>query len=340
LLLNGLIISSLLELKADAALPAIRRAFDEDRVDTMVVDFDSVQEEFDLPGAPPPRTYQDPLRKKDGLNLRLKCTACGFERPHFIKKIYYDRGAADRHKAGTESQYSEFVIPQRIICPKCGAVDQYELGGNAMLTLMAELLAEVARHETGVKNTNEDGPLAVQRFTLTDGREMHPYAARDMYRLQVEADPECVDLRLCYGNVLSFLGYQDEAVAQYRAALERDPANIEVLYSLATVLHEQGNLDGSRRHLEQVLALAPRSPLPRAQRDQFVESARDLLHDLSGSFVRVPDLGPFNARGAALPTGSGALATAKQAPLRVEKVGRNDPCPGGSGLKYKKCHGR
>ena len=24
----------------------------------------------------------------------------------------------------------------------------------------------------------------------------------------------------------------------------------------------------------------------------------------------------------------------------VEKVGRNDPCPCGSGLKYKRCHGR
>ncbi|MCB1916817.1 MAG: SEC-C domain-containing protein [Rhodocyclaceae bacterium] len=24
----------------------------------------------------------------------------------------------------------------------------------------------------------------------------------------------------------------------------------------------------------------------------------------------------------------------------VQKVGRNDPCPGGSGKKYKHCHGR
>src|SRR5207248_8528064 len=33
--------------------------------------------------------------------------------------------------------------------------------------------------------------------------------------------------------------------------------------------------------------------------------------------------------GEALPVGAGAA-----------KVGRNDPCPCGSGLKYKKCHGR
>jgi preprotein translocase subunit SecA len=30
----------------------------------------------------------------------------------------------------------------------------------------------------------------------------------------------------------------------------------------------------------------------------------------------------------------------KPQPVRVEaKVGRNDPCPCGSGKKYKKCHG-
>lgn len=27
-------------------------------------------------------------------------------------------------------------------------------------------------------------------------------------------------------------------------------------------------------------------------------------------------------------------------PVTVEKVGRNDPCPCGSGLKYKLCHGK
>ncbi|HYA87095.1 MAG TPA: SEC-C metal-binding domain-containing protein, partial [Nitrospirota bacterium] len=40
--------------------------------------------------------------------------------------------------------------------------------------------------------------------------------------------------------------------------------------------------------------------------------------------------------------GSGDLAVAaKPAPVHAaQKVGRNDPCPCGSGLKYKKCHGK
>ena len=37
--------------------------------------------------------------------------------------------------------------------------------------------------------------------------------------------------------------------------------------------------------------------------------------------------------------GDGQRAGAVAAPIRVPKVGRNDPCPCGSGKKYKKCHG-
>ena len=37
--------------------------------------------------------------------------------------------------------------------------------------------------------------------------------------------------------------------------------------------------------------------------------------------------------------GENGEAPRKQ-PVRVQKIGRNDPCPCGSGLKYKKCHGK
>jgi uncharacterized protein YecA (UPF0149 family) len=45
---------------------------------------------------------------------------------------------------------------------------------------------------------------------------------------------------------------------------------------------------------------------------------------------------------AAVRTGENAhRAHTKQEPLvhRAEKTGRNDPCPCGSGKKFKKCHG-
>jgi len=36
---------------------------------------------------------------------------------------------------------------------------------------------------------------------------------------------------------------------------------------------------------------------------------------------------------------AGQTSAAKQPVLSQKKAGRNDPCPCGSGKKYKKCHG-
>ncbi|MBQ7087025.1 MAG: SEC-C domain-containing protein, partial [Clostridia bacterium] len=36
----------------------------------------------------------------------------------------------------------------------------------------------------------------------------------------------------------------------------------------------------------------------------------------------------------------GSDGTTQQKPVKKQKVGRNDPCPCGSGLKYKKCCGK
>ncbi|MNC59100.1 hypothetical protein D3C75_1088860 [compost metagenome] len=39
-------------------------------------------------------------------------------------------------------------------------------------------------------------------------------------------------------------------------------------------------------------------------------------------------------------TGATPFALPNKKPVTVEKIGRNDPCPCGSGLKYKKCCGK
>ena len=39
-------------------------------------------------------------------------------------------------------------------------------------------------------------------------------------------------------------------------------------------------------------------------------------------------------------TANDGKETIKKAPIKSTKVGRNDPCPCGSGKKYKQCHGK
>ena len=41
----------------------------------------------------------------------------------------------------------------------------------------------------------------------------------------------------------------------------------------------------------------------------------------------------------AVGAGGGSVATKQRVANEFDKVGRNDPCPCGSGKKYKKCHG-
>lgn len=46
------------------------------------------------------------------------------------------------------------------------------------------------------------------------------------------------------------------------------------------------------------------------------------------------------AQGEAEQTNTENTNSAKKRPVNVKKVGRNDPCPCGSGKKYKNCHGK
>ena len=74
--------------------------------------------------------------------------------------------------------------------------------------------------------------------------------------------------------------------------------------------------------------------------DEMVASIReDAVHMLLTIEVRQQNAQPRREQ-LAKPTGEGAPAKpgAKgSAPVRVQKIGRNDPCPCGSGLKWKKC---
>ena len=74
--------------------------------------------------------------------------------------------------------------------------------------------------------------------------------------------------------------------------------------------------------------------------DEMIASIReDAVHMLLTIEIRQQNTQPKREQ-IAKPTGEGAPAKAGAkgaAPVRVTKIGRNDPCPCGSGLKWKKC---
>ena len=74
--------------------------------------------------------------------------------------------------------------------------------------------------------------------------------------------------------------------------------------------------------------------------DEMIASIReDAVHMLLTIEIRQQNAQPHREQ-VAKPTGEGApvkAGTKGAAPVRVTKIGRNDPCPCGSGLKWKKC---
>src|SRR5205085_5060441 len=104
---------------------------------------------------------------------------------------------------------------------------------------------------------------------------------------------------------------------------------------------EAGDRTEARRMVQRVLELARDSKVSRQDREEYVQFALEELAELDG-----PAPGkPWRAE-PALATGPQRRASAgqpssRQQPVRhAGKVGRNDPCPCGSGKKYKKCCGR
>jgi preprotein translocase subunit SecA len=54
-----------------------------------------------------------------------------------------------------------------------------------------------------------------------------------------------------------------------------------------------------------------------------------------------PDMGGLGADEEAAQLAAGTQTTLEMLPPgRTDRVGRNDPCPCGSGKKYKHCHGQ
>jgi preprotein translocase subunit SecA len=81
----------------------------------------------------------------------------------------------------------------------------------------------------------------------------------------------------------------------------------------------------------QVLAEAPRQPRHMVAQHAEAEA-------FGGSAAPAEAPAPALA-GARAPAGAPARSTPSPQPVRaVARVGRNDPCPCGSGKKYKKCH--
>jgi preprotein translocase subunit SecA len=130
---------------------------------------------------------------------------------------------------------------------------------------------------------------------------------------------------------------------QYRAYGQRDPLveykkeAFEMFEDLMRDIHATF----TERFLKiQVTAEAPRLPVqpPRAPRAEKAEAAHG-ADELFAPDARGAPPSVVGPRLPAPPPMTTNVGPVRSSPSAVSEVGRNDPCPCGSGKKYKKCHG-
>jgi preprotein translocase subunit SecA len=132
-----------------------------------------------------------------------------------------------------------------------------------------------------------------------------------------------------YGQRDPLVEYKKESFALFQAMKERvDEEIVRYLWWLRPVRPDAS-----------AAGPAPRRPPPRRPPLILNNPSAESQSALSSARAQAPQGDPFGPRAQQPPRVGGDDAVPKTVRRDEPKVGRNDPCPCGSGKKYKKCHG-
>ncbi|UCG23930.1 MAG: DUF1186 domain-containing protein [Chloroflexota bacterium] len=249
----GLLIADIKDLNAKELYPEIETAFTEDRVDQTIIDLQSVQEDLEMPVTPRPRP------REDGLTLLLLCKSCGRERQHFVQHVVIDTVTQQKAAAGKKIKYDPFIMDREIVCPKCGARDQYELTTQAGFQLM--------RPAGGLKGiaalfSDEDDepefelhPRAEFIQSVVFDRPMHPLEGVERYRALIKAQPQNVALYFRMGTLLRTIHRNPDALEAFRQGYERGTDNPELVLNRAMAEHDFGDRALAKELYEEAITL-------------------------------------------------------------------------------------
>lgn len=271
----GFLVSDIMDLDARELYPDIEAAFQEDRVDTSIVDLAWVQQKWGLPVSSKPK-WRD-----DGLYLRLRCTECGREREHFVQHVTVDIGSQSQQEAGKSIPYDPHVMDREIICPKCGSVDHYELTPQASLRLLvptAGLESFVALFREEQKKDNFEFHSRVHHFkSLVFGRPMHPLVGLDKYKEMIAANPGDAVSHFRMGNLLRTLHRYPQALEAFRRGYTLGMDNPEYIVARAMAEHDFGDRAMAKILYEQLMTLASKQLWRKSAMLDLVRTAQEGL---------------------------------------------------------------
>ena len=135
-----------------------------------------------------------------------------------------------------------------------------------------------------------------------------------------------------YGQHDPLVEYKKESFDMFEAMLQRfQEDTVRYLY-LMQILERPPDAPPPSGQSPELAAAAPHDGDGNGRRPRMVSTSADELEE---AFMRRKRRELEQARMA----GAGDAQQVQQVVRSQEKVGRNDPCPCGSGKKFKKCHG-
>jgi len=248
---------------------------------------------------------------KPYLDVELRCENCGDESFYRLEHITVELCCHDEPVPHIEDE---------ITCLNCKQVSSFEVTEEGKMSIMLTVLGiNSCKNDEEMKRVMEKGPI---RFVEHDHEhdDLDLEELEDMFLEEIEADPSDIYNYISLGNLYIDEERFDDAEYYLRRAMEIDPEYIEAYYILAYIYATyRQNYEKALSFLEKgkkYMGKAKYTDDIQDHKDEFEKNYRTFYNDM---IIAIAHEG---------------LEFEKKS---EERTGRNDPCPCGSGKKYKKC---
>jgi tetratricopeptide (TPR) repeat protein len=245
------------------------------------------------------------------LRLELKCPVCGDSNEYEVQRVAINPG----------SKETDLLLAHEFPCASCGQWVDFEFTPGAHMALTAELLKLAADSDAGLTGESK---VLIQAEVPYNGQSLPVGEVVSRCKAALANHPDSIAdwLRLgyCYHQLLS---RPRQGLEYAERALAVEPNAVEAVFQKAEAMAMQGDEAAAFQLLDQALESKAHWRFfltdvakPAQLTTQFAHVYNELVRSL-GRTDRASLHSTF-------------LGVSK-------KVGRNDPCPCGSGKKYKKC---
>jgi hypothetical protein len=287
------------------------------------------------------------------VRLPLRCKRCKEMLTYGFKRVFLDVEAKD--------QWGDPAFVGDVKCKACGfADDPFEPTDAATQILTSHMMEFLAATRMGRR---VERPLVTPAQTTVNGRRMGFARALRELDKDIAASPDSVRTRIHRAR-MRLMMERPNAEEDLQAILQNDPRSVEALTLRASLSMRRNDHDAAARDVIDVLRMLEHPEGLRLydvdDTNVFRQSLEELLLELRHMGAKVPQEIDLSSAERRIEERARAIRDAEEErraameerqrergapeqreldPELMRRTGRNDPCPCGSGKKFKKCHG-